>query len=175
MPTRAEIRSQLPSHITDAQVRKAIASLGFVNSDCIVYTDAEAEQILGAFKSSVQGKQRRATTGKAVSALEAQQQAVATGAIAQSSGEMVSHAGRSLQSIDTQLSEFEDRYVEAVAERLEQVPARINAKLAARLGQVQTADPLAALTVAVDAWELPDISFECPAIAPSTVLGALPM
>jgi hypothetical protein len=105
----------------------------------------------------------------------AETQAQSTSAIAASSSNLVGKAAQSLQSLDAQLSQFEDNYADSVVLRLAEVPNRINAKIAARLQPAAQADPLEALTVSVASWEIPDLSFNCPAIAPSTVMGALPM
>ncbi|MBD3886540.1 hypothetical protein IFO70_33240 [Phormidium tenue FACHB-886] len=81
------------------------------------------------------------------------------GAIAVASQGIVGSAAQSVQKLDQQLSDFEDRYVATVQQRISEVPARIEAKLAAALAWGQEGiNPLDSVAAEIEAWEVPDIS-----------------
>ncbi|MBD3886447.1 hypothetical protein IFO70_32725 [Phormidium tenue FACHB-886] len=81
------------------------------------------------------------------------------GAIAVASQGIVGSAAQSVQKLDQQLSDFEDRYVATVQQRIAEVPARIEAKLAAALAWGQEGiNPLDSVAAEIEAWEVPDIS-----------------
>ncbi|HEY9625794.1 MAG TPA: hypothetical protein V6C84_00695 [Coleofasciculaceae cyanobacterium] len=76
-------------------------------------------------------------------------------AIATASQGIIGSAGQSLQKLDQQLSSFEDRYVASVHQRIAEVPARIEAKLAASLTWAQEGiDPLATVFEQIGAWQV---------------------
>jgi len=76
-------------------------------------------------------------------------------AIATASQGIIGSAGQFLQELDQQLSSFEDRYVASVHQRIAEVPARIEAKLAASLTWTQEGiDPLAAVFEQIGSWEV---------------------
>ncbi|MBW4660989.1 MAG: hypothetical protein KME15_20120 [Drouetiella hepatica Uher 2000/2452] len=80
-------------------------------------------------------------------------------AIGLASQGIIGSSGESLQKLDQQLSRFEDRYVTTVQQRIAEVPARIEAKLAAALTWGQEGiDPLDALFAELEAWDVAEVS-----------------
>lgn len=82
--------------------------------------------------------------------------------------------GSSLQRLDRQLSEFEERYALAAVNRVEQVGIRIEQKIAAILQAREVERTGFNLSDAIETVDVPVFDLP-PAIAPSTAMGCLPM
>jgi hypothetical protein len=79
------------------------------------------------------------------------------GAIATASSNLVASRKRSLKKLDEQLSDFEEDYAEAVVERVNQVPLRIEAKIAEKLQGKRFDDPLESIAGEIEDWEVLEI------------------
>lgn len=98
------------------------------------------------------------------------------GAIATASQGIIGSAGQSIQKLDDQLSGFEDRYVAAVHQRIAEVPARIEAKLAAALNWGQEGiNPLDAVFEQIGSWQVAEVSPLDQFLFGEKAIGALPV
>jgi len=174
---RHQIRRMIPGNISDAQLRRAIADLGLPADDNHDYSDEESRQILNQFRG-----QRSAESDRLSQSQHTAQQAAEQAKLALVTG----HQER-LVALSNALDKAEQRRGE-VLERLSDRVAYLQddslfmndlLRLAqSKLKQNQQPEKqevtITALDALVDAFDAVG-DWEIPAIAPSSVMGCLPM
>lgn len=181
---RHQIRRMIPNAVSDAQLRRAIADLGLPADDNHAYSDDEARQILNQFR----GQHPCDTTNNGGDRLS-QSQVTAQEAAEKAKVALVTGHQERLVALSNALDKAEQRRSE-VLERLSDRVAYLQddslfmhdllrlAQSKLQQNQHQQSQKqevsVTALDALVDAFDAVG-EWDLPAIAPSTVLGALPM